>query len=71
MNNSFEKATRVIIIALLLFLSYCLFEISKNGRYQLESISTSHPGWIIDTQTGRIYKPSSGYNPSPYSHEIK
>lgn len=70
MNNFFEKTTRIIIIILLIFLAYCLFEISKNGRYQLE-ISSERPILIIDTKTGITYVPIRGENPKPYSYEVK
>ncbi len=51
MNITFEKVTRIILIILLCLVVYNLFEISKNGRYQL-SIS-NEKSVIIDTRTGK------------------
>ncbi len=70
MNNSFEKTTRIIIIILLIFLAYFLFEISRNGRYQVV-ISNERPILIIDTRNGKTYVPIREGNPKPFSYEIK
>jgi len=70
LNRIIEKYNRIIIIILLLFISFCLFEISKNGRYQVV-ISNERPTLIIDTRNGKTYIPIRGKNPKPFSFEIK
>ncbi len=61
MNDLFEKVTRIIIIALLTFAVYSLFEMSQNGRYQTFG---KDYGWIIDTKTGEIYYTQHEKNPT-------
>lgn len=69
-NNFIEKYNRLIIIGLLLFIAFCLFEISRNGRYQVV-ISNERPILIIDTRNGKTYVPIREGYPKPFSYEIK
>ena len=52
MKNITDNNFRIFLVIFMIWIAFCAFNFSKNGRYQ----STSEAGYpIIDTHTGDLY----------------
>lgn len=51
-DKNIDNIFKICIIIFLVWIGYCAFQLSKNGRYQ----TTSSAGVSIDSQTGDLHR---------------